>query len=309
MKKLIPLLLAVLLLAGCAAGYDGPTREKQVIAEFTKELHSSVTDRVDHERLVYTYDIYGNIAQSLEYRNGEETAKTVYTYDERGNLLTETRYDISGWFPQRSRHCEYTYDEKNRLTAELCEDVQYEYIFDDGARTCTRLENGVVTELICYDDSGEVLSKTAYDGNYWLLTEYTRDDQGRPLVTRSTDSDGLERIWRSEYDEHGNTIYHEAIENGTRTEQRRTYEYDELGRPLREYEIRDGIPVELCRWAYLDDYGSYDLWRGGLRSYTRICDAQGREIERIHYIDGTDLVGIREVTVYRTIQVPEEETP
>ena len=312
MKKLLPLLLALLLLAGCAETYDGPTTPKSVPVEFIREHRQITTGHLDTERTVYAYDLYGNMVQSLEYHNDKEQSRTDFTYDERGNLLSRTNYALGGWFPRRTGSAEFTYDDQNRITAEIYADAKYDYIFDDEARTCTKLQNGAVIAVTTYDEFGNVLSQKSFNCDVeWHLVEYIRDGDGEILMSRTTDSTGLDITHRSEYDDHGNRIYYEEIENGVRTEQHYSYEYDELGRPVREFELRDGVPVEIHRWEYLDENGSYTLWRDGYRSYTRRYDAEGNEIETSHYVNETDQVGIREVTVYKTIQVPadEEGTP
>ncbi len=310
MKKLLALALCILLLSGCAATYDGPRSEKTVISEFIQELHNPVTGHVDTKRTVYAYDIYGNIAQTLEYQNGEETAKTVFTYDDRGNLLKRTRYSLEGWFPRRSSQAEFTYDDQNRITAEIYADAKYEYIFDDEARTCTKLQNGGVIEETVYNAAGHKLSEKSWLNGGWHLIEYTWDSAGNPLTRHETDSEGHNYFVRYEYDEQGNTVFQEIDDNGQHKVLRVEYEYDSQGRPLRVFEVTDTSRSEKSRREYLDDNGSYTLWLGGLRSYTRMYDAEGNEIETIHYINKTDLVGIRKVSVYTQIQVPaKEETP
>lgn len=308
MKKLFSLLLAVLLLSGCSANYDGPTVEKTVPVEFIREDNQITTGHVDNERTVYAYDIYGNMVRSVEYHNGKESSRTDFTYDERGNLLSRTSYALGGWFPRRTGSVEFEYDEQDRIIAEIYEENRYDYIFDDEARTCTKLQNGAVLSVTTYDESGNVLSEKTFNcGMEWQLVEYTRDETGEILMSRTTDSTGLDITYRSENDDHGNTIFHETIENGVRTERYYSYEYDDQGRLLRECELRDGAPVEVYRWEYLDENGSYTLWQEGYRSYTRRFDAEGNVIENSHFVNKTDQYGIREITVYKTIQVPAEE--
>ena len=146
MKKLIALTLCILLLAGCApATYDGPTVEKAVISEFIREHHQLPIGHVDTERIVYAYDIYGNLARTIEYHNGTETDKTVFTYDDRGNLLTETRYSLGGLFPRRTSSVEYTYDEQDRITCERYSQgtqTVIEYRYDDQAVTLAGEKRG-----------------------------------------------------------------------------------------------------------------------------------------------------------------------
>lgn len=308
MKKLLSLLLAVLLLSGCAAGHDGPTAEKSVPAEFIREHHQPTTGHVDTERIVYAYDIYGNMVRSVEYRNGRESSRTDFTYDERGNLLTRTYYSLGGWFPKRTGSAEFIYDEQDRIIAEIYDHSRYDYIFDDEARTCTKLEGSTVMSVTTYDEFGNVLCEKTFNcGTEWHLVECIRDDKGELLMSRTTDSTGLDITNRSERDDHGNTIFHETVENGVRTERHYSYEYDDQGRLLREFELRDGVPVEVYRWEYLDENGSYTLWHDGFRSYTRRFDAEGNMTENSHFVNKTDQYGIREFTIYKTIRVPAEE--
>ena len=315
MKKLIALTLCILLLAGCApATYDGPTVEKAVISEFIREHHQFPSGHVDTERIVYAYDIYGNLAQTIEYANGKETEKTTYTYDDRGNLLTETRYSLGGLFPRRTSSVEYTYDEQDRITCErYSHDSQtvIEYRYDDEARTCTRLENGAIQAITTYDEFGNVISEKAFNsGTDWQLVEWTRDDRGRVLTSHETNSEGYDRFTRCSYDDRGNTILWEINDNGEVEIQQMQYEYDEQGRMLAQYEVSGDSRAEVTRWEYLDENGSYRLWRGDIQSHIHRFDELGNLIENSQYLNETDQFGIRESTIYRTIQVPaKEETP
>ena len=63
MKKLFSLLLAVLLLGGCAATYDGPTEAVPRLTEYsvTHYLNYPGWDEEHYtNRTIYAYDIYGN---------------------------------------------------------------------------------------------------------------------------------------------------------------------------------------------------------------------------------------------------------
>ena len=310
MKKLFSILLVLLLLTGCAATYDGPTAERSVPVEHITEHHSTVNDHVDTERTVYAYDIYGNLAQSRIYRDDQEIYNFVYTYDDRGNVLTETEYDPQSWFPRKVQTLTYTYDEQDRILSKVYDQsipAKIEYIYDDEARTETRLEDGETAEVTTYDESGNILSVKSFSSDYWHLTEYIRNDAGLVLSSRNTTSLGQDITYRLEYDNHGNLTRHETIEKGVRTERLYTYEYDEMGRLLRQFEIIDGESVETQRREYLDDCGSYILWRKGFRSYLIRFDELGNQVELSHYVNETDQFGVRQFTVYRTIQVPAEE--
>ena len=270
--------------------------EKAVISEFIREHHQFPTGHVDTERIVYAYDIYGNLARTIESHHGTETDKTVFTYDDRGNLLTETRYSLGGLFPRRTSSVEYTYDDLDRITCERYSQgtqTVIEYRYDDQARTCTRLESGAVQSITTYDEFGNVISeKTFHCGVEWHLVECTGDDQGRVLTSRETNSEGYDRFTRCGYDDRGNTILWEINDNGEIEIQQMQYEYDDQGRMLAQYEVSGDSRAEIVRWEYLDENGSYRVWRDGIRSHIHRFDELGNLIENSHYLNETDQFGI-----------------
>ncbi len=315
MKKLMILLLCVLLLTGCTKTYDGPTETRWVITEAITEHYSTVNVFVDTYRTVYSYDIYGNLAQTLEYRNDQETFKNVFTYDDRGNLLTETFYSLGGLFPKRSGRREYTYDDRGRILSDILEqgspDTARYYTYEDTTYRCTTSSDGVLVQEEQFAMDGTLLWQKQYDRNGWLETAYTYDTDGEVLEKHITDSAGNDYIERYERNSHGDHIRGWRIEDGVETEiYHQDYEYDDQGRMTRLFKIEDGVRRESSRREYLDENGSYTSYRGDQPSYTVIFDERGNWIENAHYFDGTEEVGYRQRTVYRQIQVPvKEETP
>ena len=105
MKKLISLLLAALLLVGCAATYDGPTESKAVLSKILTTHYDPVTGDSQYSRTDYAYDIYGNQVMELEYRirtedeTEEPYLKTLRAFDENRNITRQRQYDVSGLFP------------------------------------------------------------------------------------------------------------------------------------------------------------------------------------------------------------------
>jgi len=313
MKKLLSLLLAAVLLAGCAPTYDGPTETRWVITESVTEQHSSVTGFIQEERTLYAYDLYGNLVQTLEYFNGKKTIKTVYAYDNQGNLLTETEYAVAGLFPRRNWQRTYTYDDRGRLLSDSSDiGSHYLYTYDDATGQRTTTVDGTLTEEAQLAPDGTLLWKKEFDRSGWVRTEYTRDRDGKVLAEQVTDSTGARYEVYFERDSHGEYIRSWRVENGVETElYRQEYEYDDRGRMVRLFKIEDGVRRESSRREYLDDYGSYTTYREGKPSHTVIYDEYGHEIERLHYFDDSGQVGIRQETTWSAIQVPakEEEAP
>lgn len=309
MKKLIPLLLAVLLMAGCTRTYDGPTETVWVITESVTEQYSTVTDYVQTDRTVFAYDIYGNPVQTLQYKNDKEISRTVRTYDDQGNLLTETIYDLDGLFPKRSARRECTYDDQGRILSDILDQGSTKYYtYDDAAHQYTTTVDGVVAKIEQFAEDGTLLWEKEYDWNGWIQTEYTYDTDGEILERHITDSSGNDYIERYERNSNGDYIRSWRIEDGVETEvYHQEYEYDDQGRMVRLYKIEDGVRRESSRREYLDENGSYTSYRDGQPSFTTIFDERGNWIENAHYFAGTQEVGYRQRTIYEAIQVPIKE--
>ena len=132
MKKLISLLLCLLLLAGCAETYDGPTESKAVLSKILTTYYDPTGGDSQYSRTDYAYDIYGNQVMELEYgiRSHDEEAephlKTLRSFDKHGNITRQRQYDVSGLFPKKLVDIRYEYDEKGRMTAHL-DQMQEQY--------------------------------------------------------------------------------------------------------------------------------------------------------------------------------------
>ena len=211
MKKLICLMLAVLLLAGCAATYDGPTQTVPRLTEYTVDHYYAFfdTEEVHYtNRTVYAYDIYGNRVREMEYRDDELQSVTNRKYDDRGNEISEIYWDHSGWLPKYEGRTEQTYDDQNRQTSYIHynfwgrQDSGSWYTYDDEARSRT-----------WKNDSGETQTT-------WF------DEEGRELRTVSGE---YETVYR--YDDRGNCIGWESYQNGQPFD-RYEARYDDLGRQI-----------------------------------------------------------------------------
>ena len=108
MKKLIALVLCILLLAGCAKTYDGPTKTVPRLTEYTVDHYYSFFDWEEQHytsRTVYAYDIYGNRVREMEYR---DDCTIQYNYD--GTKIVTT-YNADG-----SEHYRYYTDSTDHIT-------------------------------------------------------------------------------------------------------------------------------------------------------------------------------------------------
>ena len=280
MKKLLPLLLCILLLTGCATVYDGPTMAVSVLSYEETNYVDTSGEVYQRHRTEYAYDIYGNRSQAIEYDNDEPSLKTVQRYDEAGRVVRLTQYDVTGWLPRKIADNRYTYDGQGRMTSSTHseeEDVTIHY--DDEARTRTTV-CGDSTTVEYLDEQGWVI-RIEYPGTD-LTEEFDRRADGGWTAIRSYRSGVLEST----------------------TE--RTF--DDQGRPILWTETENGETATVFRWEYGENWES-QIQADGSKT-TTCCHDDGTV--HIRYFTDADGFIYKEVYYrYTDIQVPagREETP
>lgn len=291
MKKLLPLLLSLLLLTGCASVYDGPTVTKSVLSETVTEGYWDEGDVAYTDRTVYAYDIYGNQAQYIRYNEDEAISRSMFRYDENGNQLSCTEYSLSGWFPRRTSANRYTYDEQGRMLSATYDysggdtsHVTWEY--DDENRTVTYTYGDAGSSLQYLDENGAVLREEYESDGLTMVTEYTRRPDGQ---TERCDS-----------------FVNGAFDGGYR------YEYDDRGRTTAYYSIgKDGTETLQHRWEYDDGHNTVILYnlQSGFRTVTEYNPDGSIAVRQVW--DENDKLQTMTLYRYREIRVPAErsETP
>ena len=289
MKKLLSLFLCILLLGGCAATYDGPTRTIPVLSRSEFLVHGSSGEIIENTKTEYTYDIYGNPVQLLHYNvtgdfeEEELTEKTTLRYDKSGNLIRKTLYDVTGWLPKQLSDIRYTYDAQGRLT-ETCHDgnVTLTVVYDDDTRTrTTTTETGAVT-VEYLDERGFLLrSEATSSGGETIVEEYDRREDGEWTVNRT---------YRGG----------ECTSVSERT-------FDEQGRPLLWTKTEDGETVTVYRWEYGETY-EVQYYEAG--KDTTVYHPDGTVMYRYSATPSGKLLNMT-YYYYTEIQVPAEgdETP
>ncbi len=240
MKKLLSILLCLLLLAGCAETYDGPTESKAVLSTIQTAYYDTETENHQYGRTEYAYDIYGNQSIELDYRlhsfdeKQEPYRKTVRTYDKNGNCIRQRQYDTSGWFPRKLADIRYKYDDRGRMIShqdKLDPQFCWTAVYDDEAHTMTctyahavsvsyfdengwtirqetTFQNGETSAIINeFRADGQRVSVRYEESGTVTLHSYTYDDQGRVVTMSETTDDGTRVLFRYEYGEKHKTQY------------------------------------------------------------------------------------------------------
>ena len=286
MKKLLSLLLAALLLVGCAATYDGPTESESVLSRIRTTYYGPDGEDSQYSRTDYAYDIYGNQSIELEYRirTGDEEEepylKTVRTHDENGNVTRQRQYDVSGLFPRKLVDIRYEYDDQGRMTAHR-DSIQEQYswtaVYNDGERTMTCTYPHAVSVSFFDEHGNTIRQETVFENGDTSGIIFEFDANGNRISAR--------------YDENGGTTLH-------------AYTSDDQGRVLTMSETTDTGTRELIRYEYWDDC-TIQYNPDGTKIVTTY-NADGSEHYR-YYTDSTDHITKDSMCYYTEIQVPAEE--
>ena len=285
MKKLLPLLLFLLLLAGCAETYDGPTEPSSVCSR-AESIYYDRDGQISQQYLEeYAYDIHGNRSVIREYSispitdEKDPTLKTVLRYDERGNVIRQTQYDVSGWFPRKICDNRYTYDDQGRMIRSThTEEPDTVITYDDGANTRTTSCNGnTIVEYL--NERGWVMSndQTFSDGRH-CRDEYERDPDGRLLSIRSYE---------------GGVLSSELV-----------YTYDDQGRSLTMTKIEDSVSTLLYGWEYGKDWERMFYSDG---TCSTVVYHEDGTMKRQYHTDADGHLSWETFYYYTEIQVPAEE--
>ena len=196
MIKRIALILAILLLAGCAAPYDGPTRSAWVLTEDCTTFYVPSTGEAETSMDINSYDRFGNLIRTISYSDGKPESEVKYAYDDHGNCIREVYRDYLWLLRYPVIRYSYTYDDQNRLRS-------------------TTYRNGLGI-------------KTGKD-------TYTYDDEANTFIWDGTSDHQI-----TYFNENGDVIRTETYSIPAGVKMESTYEYDELGRTIRETEYMDG---------------------------------------------------------------------
>lgn len=263
MKKYLCLLLAALLLTGCAASPPAetggttqppattaptvPTTAPTTAPTEPPVLHTvwfwtekKVTNADGGSVYSRTYDDKGNLlTDTFASNDGKGGHGSSFTYDAAGNMLTHDTYDNYA-----TGHAEFTYDAAGRKVAETFSNSEgyyatTEYIYREDGLLAEWLFHYNKTEdrtTYTYDDKGNLLKKQeiiTIGGKQVQenVVEWTYDESGNKLS--ETNSGGFRSEWT--YDDRGNVLSGTDLDNDGNIRRGVLYEYDDQNRVFIEY--------------------------------------------------------------------------
>lgn len=259
MKKLLFVLLAVLLLTGCAQKAPEPTEP----ATKTVYVHSTIT-RTSGEAVSHTEYIYDEAQQLTDVivsdAAGQELQRYLVTCDENGNPV---RWDTS--VSGTASSVAYTYDARGRTlgTYAYTEDTlvtSTENTFSGDLHICVTIKSPAQgfeqrTEYT-YDEKGSLTRQDQYVGG--ALTGYglyTVGEEGKPLRCDNYTPEG-ELISAVTYAYDGTTETRTVTDqSGTLVTQIQTMTYDDRGNLLSS-RVTDGsgqtLSSEVHTWMSIE---------------------------------------------------------
>ena len=286
MKKPIALILAILLLAGCApAVYDGPTESAWVLTSQRTTYYYPVYG-IETAGTTYAYDSLGNLVHILSYENDELLRETKSKYDDRGNEIRRVVWDHSGWFSHPEFRTSNTFDEKNRLLTA---------VYRNGL--------GIKTGTGCHTYDEEANTVT-WEGTYTSYTQYLNEN-GDPLRVLTVNHDnGTEMESLYEYDALGRNTRTVSYYDGALSSTLET-SYDDQGRILEEvWWDPDGIIFHRNTLSYTENTQTALDPEGYKTVITYRPDGQMEKMEI--YAPSGELERLTEY-IYSQIQIPAKE--
>jgi RHS repeat-associated protein len=209
------------------------------------------------QQMTYT----DNLVETLKKKGNGDTGfiTETFTYDTYGNLLTKT-LSATGI----SRTESFTYDSSKRflLTSTDIEGLvtSYEYNYSNGNPTKTTNPFGLITEFV-YDNWGRLKTETDYLGKNTSYTYNTTNIDGQWALSKASYfADGGEEV--SYFNAFGWLVKSKVKTLNNYIHQ--SYEYDAIGRILRESEPYFSAASQWSQKGY-DSYGrliSQQLYTG-----------------------------------------------
>lgn len=207
MKRLIPLILAFLLLTACGGQEPEETTVPTTTAS-TTQTKPSATEDTGPEGVLENKDtqtVYLLTRMSVLDDSGSESWYREYEYNGLGQKAEEFEYTNTGDLSYRSV---YTYNDQGLCTAM---EIHQMDSFD-----ASKLAS-VLTVKYTYDDQGRLVMQQSYEED--TLTgydEFTYDEQGNYLTYKMYFGGELAYDWAYsyQYDDQGNILSREEMLNG-----------------------------------------------------------------------------------------------
>ena len=207
------------------------------------------SDLLKGEKVIYTYDEYGNITEKISFTDKNNYFyKEIYNYDNENRQISYIKIYVTNGYKDEIKKNIWKYDNLGRIIEEYVYELsstQYEegtLIYNNTIRYYTYNAKGKLFEIKDQYLSNSIQAQGATQG----YTYYAYDSEGN-LLCKSNFGDGKLR-WRECYDECQHLVEEVYVsQEGETCRRQHYYQKDTYHNPIERLIISDS-PVELSRY-------------------------------------------------------------
>ena len=206
-------------------------------------------DLLNGEKVIYTYDEYGNIIEKISFTDKNNYFyKEIYNHDNENRQISYKKIYVTNGYEEEIKKNTWKYDNLNRVVEEYVYELsttQYKegtLIYDNTIRYYRYNTNGKLLEIRDKYLSDSILAQGATQGH----TYYAYDLKGN-LLCESNFGDGR-LCWRKCYDECQHLVEEVYVSQEGETYRKQHYYQEDTYHNLVERLIISDSPVELSRY-------------------------------------------------------------
>ena len=213
------------------------------------EEEECASDLLEGEKVIYTYDEYGNIIEKILFTDKNNYFyKEIYSYDNESRQMSYKKIYVTNGYEGEIKKNTWKYDDLGQIIEEYVYELsstQYEegtIIYNNTIRYYKYNANGKLFEIKDQYLSDSILAQGATEGH----TYYAYDSEGN-LLCKSNFGDG-ELRWRECYDECQHLVEEVYVSQEGETYRRQHYyQEDTYHNPIEKLVINE-VPIELSRY-------------------------------------------------------------
>ena len=213
------------------------------------EEEECASDLLKGEKVIYTYDEYGNIIEKILFTDKNNYFyKEIYSYDNENLQISYKKIYVTNGYKDEIKNNTWKYDNLGRIIEEYIYELsstQHEkgiLIYNNAIRYYKYNDKGKLFEIKDQYLSDSIIAQGATEGH----TYYAYDSEGN-LLCKSNFGDGKLR-WRECYDECQHLVEEVYVsQEGEIYNRQYYYQEDTYHNPIERLIISDS-PVELYRY-------------------------------------------------------------